>query len=128
MLANGKIASLVCSAALDFSSVLKGLQLRFFVSAVSPSPPLCCCSGVPGVGLHLSVAWPLTAPVVLRLLSCRMKALASAPNVVTLFSAFTASCVLHFSLWLCILSASVPTWFSFILWRCCLCFTKPCRL
>lgn len=88
MLANGKIASLVCSAALNFSSVLKGLQLRFFVSAVSPSLPLCYCSVVPGVGLHLSIAWTLSAPVVLRLLSCRVKARPLAPNGVRLFFAF----------------------------------------
>lgn len=89
MLANGKIASLVCSAALNFSSVLTGLQLRFFVSAVSPSLPLCYCSRVPGVGLHLSIAWTLSAPVVIRLLSCRIKAPALAPNGVRLLLFFS---------------------------------------
>lgn len=118
MLANGKIASLVCSAALNFSSVLKGLQLRFFVSAGSPSPPLRCCSGVPGVGLHLSMTWPLSAPVVHRLLSCRIKALASLQYGVRLFFAFSASCVLQFysgfipSLERSVLCARVPLWVS----------------
>lgn len=115
MLANGKIASLVCSAALDFSSVLKGLQLRFFVSAVSPSLPLRCCSGVPGVGLHLSIAWPLTAPVVLGLLSCRIKALVSAPNGVRLFFAFPKlRLAFLLSLYLLFGKKSV-VWFLFIM-------------
>lgn len=86
MLANGETASSVCSAALNFSSVLKGLQLRFFVSALSRSLPLGYCSGVADVGLHLSIAWTLSAPVVRSLLSCRIKALA--PDGVRLFFAF----------------------------------------
>lgn len=51
----------------------------FFLSSLPLHFCACFCYRVPGVGMHLSIAWAIIAPVVRHLISCRIKAPALAP-------------------------------------------------
>lgn len=86
MFVNVKIACLVCFCIVGFLLIVENVAAPAVIlcsHCVFPSLPLhfcaCFCYCVPGVGMHLSIAWVIIAPVVRHLISCRIKALALAP-------------------------------------------------
>lgn len=86
MLVNVKIACLVCFCSAGFLLIVENVAAPAVIlcpHCVFPSLPLhfcaCFCYRAPGVGMHLSIAWAIIAPVVRHLISCRIKAPALAP-------------------------------------------------
>lgn len=86
MLVNVKIACSVCFCSAGFLLIVENAAAPAVIlcsHCVFPSLPLhfcvCFCYRVPGVGMHLSNAWAIIAPVVRHLISCRIKGPALAP-------------------------------------------------